>query len=61
MDDELGAVAASERSEHAASVTSLAVHWIGPLGSTYDLSRSYVCPVINDGMRNVTPVMLLVY
>ena len=33
MDDELGAVAAGERSEHAASVTSLAVHCIGALGS----------------------------
>jgi len=33
MDDELGAVAASERSELAVTVTSLAVHWIGLLGS----------------------------
>ena len=33
MDDELGAVAASERSELAVTVTSLAVHWIDSLGS----------------------------
>ena len=33
MDVELGAIAACERSEHAASVTSLAVHCIGVLGA----------------------------
>ena len=48
MDDELGAVAAGERSEHAATVTSLAVHWIDPLGSmTLKLLNLRCC----DGLR----------
>ena len=33
MDDELGAIGACERSEHAPSVTSLLVHCIGVLGA----------------------------
>ncbi len=37
MDDELGALAACERSEHAASVTSLAVHCIVSLGAPFCL------------------------
>ena len=45
MDGELGALAACERSEHAASVRSFTVHWsavLGVLNSLYIMSYSEI-------------------